>query len=287
MDTAFYKKYYQPLHIKELDRLVSAKRQIHQAAQLVAAVGRNLLPHHPWDIFGNLAYRPDLGKFLGWSIPGRFELRAGLSLDDLSLHLCNPLGGSFKHFHLSGRSFQEGFEWLKTEIAAFGIDSEALKTDLPYDIPVYPQAEGAEFSLEDPEAFAEVRRGFDNARLWLEYISHQHALWQPIKAWPHHFDISSRRRMDDGAWHMGVGYSPGDDHNYDQPYFHLTCYPSDEVDKENLPDLASPLRWHKERWFGVSLLWSDLIAESDGEKQAQMALDIATKGMDALEKAKS
>ena len=285
MNDIQFQEAYQAIQVKDLSRISAAKDQIHQAAQLVSAVSRHLLAHHPWDIFGNLEYRPDLGMFLGWSVPGRFELRAGLDLDTLSLKLTDPMGGPYRDFPLSGRTFEEAFQWLKQEIADFGIDSEKLKADLPYDIPQYPQADGAPFPLDDPEAFAEVRRGFDNARHWLEYVSKKHALWQPIKAWPHHFDISSRRRMDNGAWHMGVGYSPGGDHNYPEPYYHLTCYPSDGVDKENLPELTKGLRWHKEKWLGVALLWSDLKDEKPAE-QARMALEMAGSGMEALEKAK-
>ncbi|MEM7038794.1 MAG: hypothetical protein AAF570_17570, partial [Bacteroidota bacterium] len=56
---------WEPRTIADLDRHVQAKRQVHQAAQLVGAVGRNLLPHQPWDIFGKMEWVPSTGMFAG------------------------------------------------------------------------------------------------------------------------------------------------------------------------------------------------------------------------------
>lgn len=241
-------------------RLLNAKRQTHQAVQLVSHVSRNILPHHPWDIFGNLEWKRGLDMFLGWAIPGRFDIRAGLRVTDLSLHLCTPQGHSFKEFSLHGKTYSEGFEWLKAEVQAFGIDSSGMKTEIPYDIPEYPQAAGVPFDTTDKEAFADFARTFSNASLILEHVADLHPIWQHVKTWPHHFDISSRRRflVKGQPAHMGVGYSPGDDHNYAEPYWHLTFSPHDHVDKASLPSIHGDLAWHTERWLGVVLAWKDI-----------------------------
>ena len=271
--------------ITEHDRLLNAKRQVHQAVQLVSLAARGTLPFHPWEIFGNLEWRPDLNMFLGRDFPGRFDLRIGLRVTDLTLHLCTPQGRSFKHWVLSGKTYQEGFEWLKGQIQDFGIDATKLTTELPYEIPDYPQANGAPFDLNDEAAFADFARTYSNAHLILNHVADLHLIWQNIRAWPHHFDISSRRRFKhkNQFWHMGVGYSPGDDHNYASPYWHLTCYPSDLANKENLPELPGKLRWHNEKWFGVVLLWDDIVQAKDKEGQLKMVLDIVESGMGMLE----
>lgn len=279
---------WQPQTITDLDRMLLAKRQIHQAVQLVSMVSRNILPHHPWDIFGNLEWRSDLGMFLGWAIPGRFDIRAGLRAADLKLFLLTPQGRPFAEFSLEGRKYADGFQWLQTTITEFGIDASAMKMDLPYDIPAYPQADGEAFFVTDVEAFADFSRSFSNAQLILDHVAELHAIWQQVKCWPHHFDISSRRRFEKGeqVWHMGVGYSPGDDHNYPEPYWHLTCYPSDDVDKDNLPALPGDLQWRTDDWLGVVLKWSDIVKEASAEGQLKQVLSMIDGGMAGLEEVK-
>lgn len=275
---------WQVQSITEHSRLLNAKRQTHQAVQLVSFVSRNILPPHPWDIFGNLEWRRDLNMFLGWAIPGRFDLRAGLRVTDLSLHLCTPQGRSFTSFSLDGKTFKEGFDWLKAQVKGFGINSSAMNTNIPYDIPDYPQASGAKFAVDDAEAFADFARTYSNASLVLEHVADLHEIWQHVKTWPHHFDISSRRRfmVGDQAAHMGVGYSPGDDHNYPEPYWHLTFSPNDHVDKGSLPAFASDLQWQTERWLGVVLHWKNIVTQTTAEAQLKQVLTLVDEGMDKL-----
>lgn len=276
---------WHPLRFTDLERLQAARRQVHQALQIVGAVGRNLLPHHPWDIFGNFSWNRRNAMWLGASIPGRFECRAGLCPVDMRLHLTTPFGESFASFPLHGSTFQEGFDWMKQEIEAFGIDSSEMKTELPYDIPQYAQAEGKPFDVSDEEAFAEVARLFHNSNSLLDILEQTYEFWQNIRTWPHHMDMSTRRRfrLGDGFWHMGVGYGPGDDHNYKEPYWHLTCYPSDGVDLENLPALPPGLSWHTEKWLGVVMLWSEVLKEEEGEEQFLKVYDGIEQGMELLQ----
>ncbi len=270
-------------------RLVNAKRQVHQAIQLVSHVSRNILPTHPWDIFGNLEWNRELDMFLGWTVPGRFDLRAGLRVSDLTLHLCTPQGRSFKEFILHGKTYLEGFNWLKEEIQEFGIDSSAMTTDLPYDIPAYPQAKDAPFDYSDQKAFADFARTFSNAALILHHVADLHPIWQHIRTWPHHFDISSRRgfKVEGKPAHMGIGYSPGDDHNYPEPYWHLTFSPFDHVDLDKLPELPGNLSWHTERWLGVVLAWKDIVKETTAKGQLDQVLTLVNEGMAFLEEVTS
>ncbi|MEM0998973.1 MAG: hypothetical protein AAGN35_18080 [Bacteroidota bacterium] len=275
---------WEALTLKELPRLVAAKRQVHQAVQIVSAAGRHLLPHHPWDIFGNLEWLASTRMWLGWSIPGRFECRVGLRPADLSLHLCTPRGDSFAQLSLDGTTYSAGFAWLRTELKALGIDPEPIDPELPYEIPAYPQADGAPFALGDPEAFVEFARTFHNAQVILNYVASRYQLWQSVRTWPHHFDLSSRRRLakGDDFWHLGVGYAPGDDYNCAEPYFHLTCYPSDDVNRTALPALTGDLQWHTEGWLGILLPWSKVVAESTGPAQFALVTDGLERGMKAL-----
>jgi hypothetical protein len=277
---------WHPLHFNDLERLQAARRQVHQALQIVGAVGRNLLPAHPWDIFGNFEWNRRGAMWLGWPIPGRFECRAGLCPVDMRLHLTSPFGESFASFALDGMTFADGFAWMKEQIQAFGIDSEGMKTELPYDIPAYAQASGEVFDVSDTEAFVEVASLFHNSNSLLDILEQTYVFWQNIRTWPHHMDISTRRKfvLDDGSWHMGVGFGPGDDHNYKEPYWHLTCYSSEGVDFDNLPELPAGMQWHKDKWLGIVMLWSQVLKEQDGEEQFRILYENMENAMEILHK---
>lgn len=283
MDHASFISQFQHETFSELPRLIQVHQQVHQAAQLVAALGRSFLPFHKSDSFANLGFDPTSRQFRSRTVLGRFQVMAALEVETLQVHLLSASGQSFAHLDLHGKSFQEGIDFLKNGLAKLGYDADQYGTGLPYTIPSYPEANGKAFDGSDREALSAFALGYQNARLWMDYIAAKHGVWAEIRTWPHHFDLYTRRRMANGQWHMGIGYSPTHAVDYAEPHYHLTYIPKDGVDTRELPEMpGGKTQWHTDRWLGVVLRWSDYIKVERKEDQARLVLDIADQGIDTL-----
>ena len=273
------------ISLTEYDRLRAAREQVHQAVQLVAGMGRSYLPTIKDESFANLDFLPESGMIAGRIVGGRWQFRVAIQPATLTLHLLNPQNRPLSHFNLHGKTFQEAIFWLKAELKGLDVDSEQYTPEAPYSIPEYPTATGTPFDSSDQEAFTQLADYFHNAFLFLTYVGHLHVLALPIKIWPHHFDIATRRRFTtpEGPWHMGIAFSTGDDFNYPIPNFHLTRYPKEPANQGPLPELEPGLNWHNnDRWLGI-VLKADFFAEvPTAEAQAERALKLIEQGMPAL-----
>lgn len=277
-------QHWQTLTMNDFPRLREARENLHQAAQLLAAAARNHFPAVSSDGFANLDWVDETQSLVSRLIGGRWLFRVALSLPDLSLNLETPMGEVFRSQALSGLRYAEAQAWLLEQLRDMGMDTDGFSWDLPYDIPQYSYATGTAFNL-DAEASKEAANYYSNGYQFLKYSSSRYRLWLPFKCWPHHFDMASRRQLPVGGENsqMGIGFSPGDAHNFEMPYFHLTRYPHDTLNKENLSNLPEGLRWHTDRWFGMNLLAEDLVNIKDGTKQAALAKALIDTGCELLE----
>jgi hypothetical protein len=231
-------------------QLAEARLQLHHAVQLVAAVGRCLVPPTPDDEHTSLEWLPAAGCLAGRTVPGERPWRAALRLEEPGLAILTG-GATAAHVPLAGLTRLEAFSWL---------------------IPEHPVGSGAPFPVADRPALAELARWFANGDALLRETAGAWPGAAPVRAWPHHFDIGSllplppERGERDPS--IGIGLSPGDD-GVVEPYFYVTRWPPPRV--QRLPELPAGARWHREGWTGALLPGSEVVSAGGGEAQAARA----------------
>ena len=128
--------------------LKAARLELHRAVQLAACAGQSLLPKRPDDSQMALSWKD--GVLLGEPLPG--GSRIGLGLADLSLEVRNPQGGLSGRLPLNGRTQEEALKWLKVRLAGSGVDTSALKAEMPYEMPGRLVARDEPYSAASSEA---------------------------------------------------------------------------------------------------------------------------------------
>jgi hypothetical protein len=200
--------------------LPEARLVLHQAVQLVAAVGQSLLPAAPDDSQQSLVLSADLQIWLG-------KLKAGLDPTGLVLLLDE------KRFPLAGRSMAEGLAFLQGELG-----KPLTLPKHPPDFPHHPLADGARFPLDGEASRAFLTRLFANTQRVLEI---------PLRMWPHHFDLAGAVKS------ANAGFSPGDG-SKGLPYWYATFSPPPKVP----PVIAGKGRWRSSGWIGAELELSQI-----------------------------
>lgn len=194
-------------------RLSDARLQLHWAAQIVAAVGHNLLPARPDDSQSNLGWSARYDALVGHLVAG--ELRAGLSLPDLRLLLLDPHDRLLCDRPLDGRTLNDGLSFFTSATTQISGSPPAAPLKLrDYQMPPHPVAEGESFSLSDRAAFAELARWYAVARSAVAGAIGAFPKTSPLRCWPHHFDLAALIELDPGqsperARTIGVGLSCG------------------------------------------------------------------------------
>ena len=238
--------------------LTNARLQLHWASQIVAAVGGTLIPPESDDSHTNLEWSPALRALAGNPLPdGR---RVALRLESLEVILIDTSGQLVQAIALPGKTLQDGLDtvgsWLGTTL------------NLPaYEMPEHASANGGFFSLDETESFRELGRWYANADAALRSLREQHP-GDPVRCWPHHFDLATLLRIDRGEQSegiVGVGMTPGD-HNYAEPYWYVSPWQTPEGPTK--PLLPSGGFWRPEGWFGAVLTAMDLVQHGEGQAEA-------------------
>ncbi len=247
--------------------LASARVELHWAAQIVAAVGRALIPAVPDDSHTSLEWLEAERLLLGGATPR--GLRLGLRPADLTLVLHDRhdrQGGPRQELPLAGRTLDEARLWTAEALGA------VATVVPPYDMPPHAVAHGGKFSGGDGAALEEIDRWYAAADGLLREVrrtrSHPPANASRVRCWPHHFDIAMLIELPRGASvearTIGVGLSPGDG-SYAEPYFYVTPWPSPAGRNDpQLPGLPGGAVWHRTGWFGAVLTATVIFADANG-----------------------
>lgn len=205
--------------------MIDTRLQLHWAAQAAAGVGRTVLPKQADDSNTNF-YWSDGALMQG-------DQRSGIRFRDLTL-----VYGE-NEFPLTGRTLDDGFRFFEERVGqTLARPGEATPPD-------HPVAHGAVFSpnVADLERFA---------ALFAEADKELQRIHEPVRCWPHHFDIATLIELGGGRT-IGVGFLLGDA-QYPEPYWYVTPYPYPE-DRANAKPVPSGF-WNTEGWFGAVLLES-------------------------------
>ena len=266
-----------------LNELTKARKQLHQAVQLPAITGRAYHPSVSDDHFASLLWNEELNSLTS-QVWGK-GFKTAINFKDFSLDLISGSVAVEDSLSLDGKTYNEAFEKLKEIVRNAGEDPNLLKTDLPYEIPVYSTAKSERFKLFNSTYFEELSKYFSIANTILKNVVGQNTEASEISCWPHHFDIATLLVLDGSSENyksVGVGLSPGDD-NYNQPYFYVTPWPYPKTHDMTLPKIPSGSFWHTAGWVGA-ILTAEKIWDFDTYEEQYKAINEFI--VDAIEKSK-
>jgi hypothetical protein len=255
---------FEPRGVPAPAALAGSRVELHWAAQIVAAVGRALIPAVPDDSHTSLEWVGAQRLLLGGATPA--GLRLGLRPADLTLALIDPTGRAPKEMPLAGRTLADAQAWAAE---GFGVLTTVVP---PYEMPPHAVARGGTFTGADGAALAELARWYAAADELLRAFREVQALARgraaPVRCWPHHFDIATLIALPPGGSAetrtIGLGLSPGDG-SYAQPYFYVTPWPYPaHPDDLTLPALPGGAAWHRTGWFGAVLTATAIFADTGG-----------------------
>lgn len=259
------------------DQMVEARLQLHHAAQLVAAMGKYLLPERPDDSHTSLHWSSEFQALAGESVSEDGKLYGAIRPRDLTLLLIDETADTTQEFPLDKQPLQDGLSWLKETLSEKEIDTSTLSLKMHYDIPEHAVADGAAFNSKHPEAFVEFARFYGNFNLLLQQLSNETPEASAVICWPHHFDIATLITLEandnpEKKKTVGVGLSPGDG-SYELPYVYVSPWPGPDIKDADLPSLSSGGRWHTEGWFGAVLTSDQLVRGPEADPQIQQIID--------------
>ena len=259
--------------------LIEARLELHWAAQIAAAPGKQLLPPQPDASEQSFQWDAAAGALAQRKVEAPRPFRSALRPAAFALALLDEGGSPLAELPLAGCTLDEGYAWLTKELQTLLGRSLARPLDRLCSadgLPAHPVEGGAAFCAH-PEACAEVARWYANADPLLRAVQAIHPEASPVRCWPHHFDLATLLTLDPGmdaeaARSIGVGLSPGDS-GRPEPYFYVTPWPYPK--SPALPALAGGGSWNTDGWLGAVLEARALVAGADQEGQVREFLESA------------
>jgi hypothetical protein len=247
--------------------LIDARQQLHWAAQAVAAVGKQLLPHQPNFSEQSFTWMAGPRVLAQGVVDGPRPFRAAIRLAQPALLLLDEDGEALARMPIEGRTLDEAYEWVRREAEALLGRPLAKPLERPEGLPEHPVATGAPFALAGSAAPAELERYYAGGDRLLRGLRERNPGASPVRCWPHHFDLATLILLDseadaETARSIGVGLSPGDS-GRPEPYFYVLPWPRPTGD---LPALDGGA-WSTEDWLGAVLEAADFTAAGSNGSQ--------------------
>jgi hypothetical protein len=266
-------------------RLVDARLQTHHALQWLARAGRAYVPAHPGDGHTNLGWDDALGGFATHPLQG--GARLALRLSDLTLALYGA-GNPPRSLGLDGRTETDVRAWMRAQMAALGLDPDALDAPSPYAMPAHAVGRGAAYAVAaGREGFGMLAAWFANAEASLgrsrSALIARGLAPSPLRCWPHHFDLATLTPLDaadpEHGRSVNPGFSPGDEH-YAEPYFYVSPWPYPEAHR--LPRLPPVAHWHTQPFLAAIAPANRIVAAASPQAAAEAFLADAVEGVIAV-----
>lgn len=248
--------------------LVGARTLAHRAAQWATRAARANLEAAADDSHSSLRWNAEHAWLESQPLATHAgEVRIGIRVADLVLVVVRG-GGGLANFTLAGATDAAAGAWIDARLGEVGL-KPAGGVKLPYTIPDHSAAAGAGYAVAGAtDALAELSCWYAAAAAALENFRAKLAGLSPgpgaVRCWPHHFDIATLVRLEQGdpetARSVGVGFSPGDDF-YAQPYFYVSPWP--RLDSVGLPDIPAPGHWHTQGFVGAVATGEAILAQKD------------------------
>jgi hypothetical protein len=266
-------------------KLHYARDEMHNAVQLVALMGKYLLPQRDDDSQTSMQWYPQLQALVGEAIGDDKKFRAALRLIDHTLLVLSEAGKPIASYGLVNKTKLDGFHWLENQANQFGDYSTEMGIEMHYSIPGHPVQDGQPFSIDHEGEFEEMALYFSNAYNVFQALKNQIPQASPVRCWPHHFDLATLIQLDrhkpaEEARSIGIGFSPGD-MSYSQPYFYVSPWPYPNIEELDLAPLKGNGKWHTEGWVGCLLLGEKFEKLNDEQAQKQMMTDFILSALQA------
>jgi len=268
---------WQNLNSFDLKLLQATRLQLHHAVQISGMFGRTYSPVDPGDAFGNLGWltqEQGMGSHQVWEGTNSLVLR----FSDLTL-LWLDREQTVEEYSLMNSSLRQGIQWVNQR--ATNHQKPSLQVDLPYEVDDYQ--DDFTFSSFDTSIGNHFAQLFSNTQQLLQQIATQYTPTEPIRCWPHHFDLATRLILKahpdpELESSIGLGFSPGD-HAIPQPYFYVNCWPYPQLNAQQLPDLGAHGRWNLEGWVGTTLAYDTFAGKED---QQSIVTEYLTRSIESL-----
>ncbi|MFT6866944.1 MAG: hypothetical protein ACJA08_001782 [Cyclobacteriaceae bacterium] len=246
----------------DYNELGQTKNQVHQAIQLVAAVGRKFREVSPNDDNATLSWIPGLTRLAGKWVQGNKTFRTSLGLIDFCIYIVDEKVNTISKFSLNGKNQTQVLLWMEEQIGKLDLDASDLTLHLPYSIPSYGTQDGEPF-LVDLKMSNELSKYYHNTFICLRDLYKKTEGDNPdINIWPHHFDeamtiIVKDTGDDETNSTVMLGMSPGDN-EFNRPYFYVNTWP--HVDTSKLGSSPTGAFWHEQLWTGTVLPVEEVLA---------------------------
>src|SRR5205085_1688853 len=123
-------------------------------------------------------------------------------------------------------ALEGALDWMRMQATRAGLDGARLGSRLHFTIAPHVTDNGGAFERPSDGTLEELARWYSDASLLLEERRASMPDSEAVRCWPHHFDIATLVRLEDGPIQtIGIGLSPGDD-SYTEPYYYVGPYPA-------------------------------------------------------------
>ena len=268
----------------EFDKdIKNALGQQHLAAQLIALIGRYIVPKKPDSSNINMRFIQDSELLLGNKLANRLQI--GLQLSKMEIQVLQSDKTVINTIQLNGKTFEEAFDELKQILQNEGVDVSEIKTEQPYKLPTQWLSDG-KFSTVKKLAFANNSILRHNAETIMTELVEYFSNAIPVRIWPHHFDTGSfftvtKNSNGESSQTIGLGWAIPDD-MVNEPYFYISFWSEKEIkNSSNLTSLDFG-NWMTPNWNGAILKHSEIINETSAENQYLMVKQFYNSGIEQL-----
>ena len=236
-------------------------RHIHQISQILAKLGRSLVPRKDDDSHTNLYWEPLEQRILGrWIRSPKGLLLPTLNLEFTSFQWLDKQMEVIEEVSLLHRNYFEAESLVEELSSSIGIEETDLMAPLHFEIPDYSFKNNPLIEVEQQE-LSEWSYYRSLANHILKDVGEHVQREVEVRIWPHHFDTGIYFQ-----WNNDLGIGSGlamEDNSAGVPYFYISAYlMQDQIDYTEASALSNG-KWIKEgSWKGGILPINELVPES-------------------------
>ena len=236
-------------------------QHIHQISQILAKLGRSLVPRMDDDSHTNLYWEPFKKRILGrWIKTPRGLLLPALNLEHTKFEWLDKQMEVITEVSLLHRNYFEAESLVEELSSDVGIEKKDLMAPLHFEIPDYSFKNIPIIEVEQQE-LSEWSYYRSLANHVLKDVGEHVQRDVEVRIWPHQFDTGIYYQ-----WNNILGIGSGlamEDDSAGAPYFYISAYPGhDQIDYTKASTLSNG-KWIKEgSWKGGILPINELIPES-------------------------
>jgi len=265
--------------------LQESLHQQHHAVQLIAMVGKYLVPQQADDSNTNMHYSKERDLLVGNKlINGAY---VALHLPDLKLLLVDENFACKNEISIVGKTKSQVFKELKEILKNCGINVTNFIHKMHYNLPAHGLDKGQTFKITNPEALIEHTFYRSNAEIILCDIASNYNSASSVRVWPHHFDSGSYIPLEYNSRNeitksISIGWAIPDE-MVNEPYYYLSYWTENHtLDFNNLPSPDTG-EWVTSGWKGGILKLSDILNEITLKAQYDLVKTFFHSGIKIIE----